>query len=256
MKIIYRLISFVQYQWHSKTKYYLHSPFVYQFYLHVLEGDTDGNIREINKLRQQLRSTNTILKVTDFGTGNNRNVSVTNLERQVAVRPKYGELLYRLVNYLNPIGITEIGTSIGLSTCYMAKGCNATIVTLEGAPEIVDQARQNLAALNIKNVEILVGEFATTLPQALNRIPMGCMVFFDGNHTKQATLQYFELCLDKANEDSVFIFDDIHWSAEMQHAWQQIIQHQQITLSIDVYQFGICFFRKDKLAKEHFVLRY
>lgn len=256
MRIIYRLISFVQYQWQSKTKYYLHSPFVYQFYLHVLEGEKDANINKINQLRTSLRSNNKKIKVTDYGTGQTRTVQVSNLESHVAVRSKYGELLYRLVNYLKPVAIIEIGTSIGLSTSYMAMGSNVPVITLEGAPEIAEQAKQNFTALNINNVEMLVGEFATTLPLAINSSPAGSMVFFDGNHTKQATLHYFELCIAKADEESIFIFDDIYWSKEMTEAWQQIIQHPQITLSIDVYQFGICFFRKDKLAKEHFVLRY
>ena len=82
------------------------------------------------------------------------------------------------------------------------------------------------------------------------------LVFFDGNHRKDATLRYFNQCLEKANEDSIFIFDDIHWSEEMQDAWKEIKAHPQITLALDVFQFGICFFRKEKLAKEEFLLRY
>jgi predicted O-methyltransferase YrrM len=222
----------------------------------VLEGKPDTNTHKINQLRLLLSKNSNKVNINDFGTGQTRSVQVSSLENRVAVRPKYGELLYRLVNYLKPNAIIEIGTSIGLSTSYMAIGGNTRITTLEGAPEIAALAKQNLAALNFNNVEMLVGEFATTLPLALSQTGMGCMVFFDGNHTKQATLQYFELCLAKANENSIFIFDDIYWSKEMTEAWQHIIQHPQITLSIDVYQFGICFFRKDKLAKEHFVLRY
>ena len=81
-------------------------------------------------------------------------------------------------------------------------------------------------------------------------------LFFDGNHKKEATLRYFQLCIEKANPETIFIFDDIYWSLEMIEAWMEIKNHPQITLALDVFQFGICFFRKEKLAKEEFVLRY
>lgn len=257
MRKIFRVLKFFQYQWKAKTKYYLHSPFVYQFYLNVIEGKADGKIDLIRNLRKQLRTNYEKIQVTDYGTDISRVRKVVDLEKQVAVSEKYGELLYRLVRYFQPETILELGTSIGLSSAYMAVANErGRVLTIDGSQHLVAFAQKNHSALNIKNVETVADNFETALPVILEQLQTCHFVFFDGNHTEQATLTYFGQCIPYANEESVFVFDDIHWSSEMNNAWNTIKQHPSITLTIDVYQFGICFFRKEKLAKENFVLRY
>ena len=252
-----RLKYFLNYQWRSKTKYYLHSPFVYQFYLNVLEGDVDSQLQPLIKLRQELSGNKTEIEITDFGTRNNKTKTISALEKEVAIRPKYGRLLYRLAKYFKPKQILELGTSIGLSSAYMALADKETSVTsLEGADELVKVAKDNYNRLGLLNIKTIAGNFEETLPSYLQTQTTLGLVFFDGNHRKDATLSYFNQCLQKANDDSIFIFDDIHWSEEMHEAWKVIKAHPQITLTLDVFQFGICFFRKEKLAKEEFVLRY
>jgi predicted O-methyltransferase YrrM len=78
-------------------------------------------------------------------------------------------------------------------------------------------------------------------------------VFFDGNHQKQPTINYFEICLQKAHEKSVFVFDDIHWSEEMEQAWAYIKNHPKVTVTIDLFWIGIVFFRTEQV-KEHFII--
>ena len=80
------------------------------------------------------------------------------------------------------------------------------------------------------------------------------LIYFDGNHQKEATLHYFEKLLPMAHNDSVFIFDDIHWSREMEEAWDQIKAHPQVRVSIDTFYWGLVFFRKEQ-EKEHFTIR-
>ena len=248
---------FLWYLLRAKTKYYLHSPFVYQFYLNVLEGEEDEQLVVIKSLRGKLRNNHALLRFKNLGTGTLLQRSISNIEAGVSVRAKYGKLLYRLVKYFKPVNILEIGTSIGLSSSYMAlANKKSRVISLEGSPEVAQTAKQNHVTLQIDNVEVVVGNFEETLASSLNNLSSADFVFFDGNHTKQATLNYFSQCLLKANEHSVFVFDDIYWNKEMYGAWEEIKQHPQITLTLDVYQFGICFFRKEKLAKENFVLWY
>lgn len=257
MDIIFRIRQYFNYLQKAKSKYYLHSPFVYQFYLNVLEGEEVEQLRSISLLRTKLKNNHTLLSFEDFGTGNLLQRSISDIERMVAIRHKYGRLLYRLVKYFEPKNILEIGTSIGLSSSYLAvAGATTKIISLEGSPEVACTAKQNHSALQIKNVEVVTGNFEETVSSSLKNISSLDLVFFDGNHTKQATLDYFNQCLEKVNENSVFVFDDIYWSREMCEAWEEIKLYPQITLAIDVYQFGICFFRKEKLAKENFVLWY
>jgi len=257
MNGFFRFKYFIVYQWRAKTKYYLHSPFVYQFYLNVLEGKEDNQLQAITALRNQLHNNNAVIHTNDLGTGTGLEKKVSDLESKVAVRPKYGRLLYRLVKYFNAQNILELGTSIGVSTSYLAMAKpDATVNTMEGSAALVDVAKQNYDNLGIKNITTHTGNFDDLLPSFLKTQPALGLVFFDGNHTREATLRYFKLCLEKANEESVFVFDDIHWSEEMHAAWQEIKAHPEITLAIDVFQFGICFFRKEKLSKEEFILRY
>ncbi len=257
MNILFRFKKYLSYLQKAKTKYYLHSPFVYHFYLNVLECENDNQIQAILSLREKLRSDNSILKAEDFGTGSLLSKTVADIEKKVAVRHKYGVLLYRLVNYFKSLNIIEIGTSIGLSSSYMAlANANASLISLEGSNEIAEAAKQNHASLQIKNVEVVAGNFNETLSSTLQQLASVDLVFFDGNHTKAATLSYFQQCISKSTEDSSFVFDDIYWSKDMSEAWEEIKQDARVRLTIDVYQFGICFFRKEKLAKENFVLLY
>lgn len=256
MQGFYRLQKFLNYQWQGQTKYYIHSPFVYQFFLNVLENKTH-HLKPIENLRTRLRNKPTPVQLTDYGTKAARTVTISHLEKNVAVRPKYGRLLYALAHYFKPSTILELGTSIGLSSAYLQMGNPASrVVTLEGSEPLAGLAHTNHRALNLTDIQIITGEFSTTLPGALSGLKKLDLAFFDGNHQKEATLNYFKQCLPYAHNNSVFVFDDIYWSKEMTEAWEEIKKHPQVTLTIDVYQFGICFFKKDKLAKEDFVLRY
>lgn len=257
MNELLRFKYFISYQWKSKTKYYLHSPFVYQFYLNVLEGSDDGRLNSIHALRKKLSFDNSAIEIKDFGTGPSSAKKLSDIECKAAVSKKYGRLLYRLVKYFKPDNILELGTSVGLSSSYMALANeNGKVSTIEGSPALIDAAKKNFADLGISNISTYAGNFDDILPEILNTQTSLGLVFFDGNHRKEATLRYFNLCLEKATTESIFVFDDIHWSNEMNGAWMEIKANPQITLALDVFQFGICFFRKEKLAKEEFVLRY
>ncbi|MDR9458281.1 MAG: class I SAM-dependent methyltransferase [Salegentibacter sp.] len=80
------------------------------------------------------------------------------------------------------------------------------------------------------------------------------LIYFDGHHTKEATLKYFELLLPTAHNDSVFVFDDIHWSRGMEEAWDIIKKHPEVRVSIDTFHLGLIFFRKEQV-KQDFIIR-
>lgn len=80
------------------------------------------------------------------------------------------------------------------------------------------------------------------------------LLFIDGNHQKEATLEYFEKLLPTVHNDSVMIFDDIHWSKGMEEAWEEIKQNPQVRVTIDTFQWGLIFFRREQ-EKEHFIIR-
>ena len=159
-----------------------------------------------------------------------------------------------MMKYFKPKNVLEIGTSLGGATAAMSLGYpGSNIVTLEGCKETAKVAKKYFQKFDLNNIELIVGEFKDTLPTALknNRFDL---IFFDGNHQEEATIDYFEQCLLYKQNDTIFIFDDIHWNREMEAAWDFIIDHKEITISIDTYQGGIVFFRKEQ-PKEHYIIR-
>jgi len=171
---------------------------------------------------------------------------------------KYAQLLYRLVNHFQPTQILELGTSLGITTAYLAKAkTDAAVTTMEGSVAIAAIAKENFRTLSLENIDIVTGNFDETLAATIasSAQPYN-FVFIDGNHRKEPTLRYFEQLLAKVDANTVFVFDDIHWSKEMEEAWEQVKQHSIVTLTIDLFFIGLVFLRKEQKAKEHFVIRF
>lgn len=252
---------YFQHLFKSSRLHGIHSPFVFNLYNQVIRHTgTFYVFAEFEKLRRQLYTSREIIKVSDFGAGsritNNLTKSLRHIAFNAANPPRLAQFLFRLVNFHQPQTILEIGTSLGLTTAYLASAKKqARVFTLEGCPSTARHAQKNLKNLHLDNIQVITGNFDDSLPALLPEIETLDFVLFDGNHRYEPTLQYFELCLTKANENSVFIFDDIYWSREMQKAWQQICDHQQVMISIDLYHLGLVFFRKNQ-PKQHFNIRF
>jgi predicted O-methyltransferase YrrM len=258
---LFRVFQYLKYLSKAVNAHSLHSPFVYDLYTKVIKDSTPFYVFDkIESIRAKALLSRQKILVEDFGTGasngGNRQLTVPYIARQFVKPKKYGQLLFRLVNYFGSENILEIGTSLGITTLYLAlSDKNKNVISLEGSGETSKIARHNFQLMNVSNIELLEGEFSTTLPVAINKMQQLDLVYFDGNHKKTPTIDYFIQCLSKHHENSVFIFDDIYWSRGMADAWQEIKKNDSVTLSIDLYSIGIIFF-KTGVKKQHFILRY
>ena len=117
-------------------------------------------------------------------------------------------------------------------------------------------ARNNFESRGLTNVRIITGNFDNTLPEMVSAIPHIDLAFIDANHRKKPTLTYFNELLKKMSDRSVIIFDDIHWSAEMEEAWNEIKKHPSVMLTVDLFFLGIIFFRPEFKVKQHFRIRF
>lgn len=238
----------------------IHSPFVFQLYNQVIcHTGTYSQFPIIENLRRSLYRNRKLIKVTDWGAGsqvkNTKEKRISQLARSAAVPPKLAQFLFRLINFQQPTIILEIGTSLGLTTAYLASARKQAVVyTLEGCPETALVAQLNFKKLQLKNITPVTGNFEYTLPAVLQEINRVDFVLFDGNHRYEPTMRYFEWCLTKKSEESIFVFDDIYWSAEMRRAWCQICLHPEVLISIDLFFIGLVFFRKNQ-PKQHFSIR-
>ncbi|RFS19754.1 class I SAM-dependent methyltransferase [Chitinophaga silvatica] len=254
--------KYLKYYFTAGNRHDVHSPFVFSLIEEVLRDKKQyPAFKEIEQLRQQLLKSDETLIVTDLGAGSivsaGNERKVKDITRYAAKQPKFGQLFFRLIQYLQPKRILELGTSMGLSTAYMAKAApQAQVTTIEGCPNIAARAAKNFQALNIHNITQVTGNFDTVLPEVLKQIQLADWVYIDGNHRKEPTVSYFLQCLQYVDEYSVLIFDDIHWTPDMEEAWHTIQQHPQVTYTIDLFFIGLVFFRKDFKVKQHFTLKY
>ena len=253
---------YIKYFFRRKTIYSVHSPFVYEFISKIKKNQEALRVsRMISKHRRRLSRNRNTIETVDFGTGSGEKKYTTYLERINKLAKKRSlskyetKLLYSMAHCFDPKITIELGTAFGISTSALAlANPQSTIYTIEGCANVMAIAEANFQKLDLKNIESLIGEFDYVLPELLEQIETIDMVFFDGNHRKNKTLQYFEWCKQKANADTVFIFNDIYLSHEMKEAWNTIISDQQVTISIDLFHFGVVFFRSG-IEKQHFMLK-
>lgn len=235
----------------------IHSPFIFNLVTNIIHDYTPYYCyKNIENERKKLLANKKTITITDLGSGSKANKStqrtIANIAKYSLKPKKQSQLLFRLLNHFGSQNILEIGTSFGITTSYLASiSSNSKVVTLEGCPETQNIASCIFKNLNLNNIETYTGNFDATLPKALDQFTKLDFVFFDGNHREEATLSYFELCLEKIHNNTVFIFDDIHLNPEMENAWNTIRANAKVTSSLDLFHLGIIFFKKE-FTKQHY----
>jgi len=252
-------IRFLKFYRQSDTVYGIHSPFVYEFAKSVLEDRRHYYaFSMIEPLRQMLLLNYEEIEVEDFGAGskkNNQSRRKVNEIAKTALSPPFQtRMLFRIVNYLKPKTLLELGTSLGISALHQITASqNGKLYTLEGSHNIALQAKKVFYSYEDPvNIELIHGKFEDTLPDVLQSIESLDYAFIDGDHRKEATLTNFEKCLEYSHNESVFVFDVIYWSEGMMEAWEIIKKHPKVTMTIDLFFFGIVFLKKEFVVKQHY----
>ncbi|MCU4156311.1 class I SAM-dependent methyltransferase [Carboxylicivirga sp. A043] len=259
----FQIKSYLKYLLKARYKkgYGLHSPFVFNLVREVFYCEHKYYaFDEVKDYCEKLKHSDIIIEPVDYGAGsvnfrkNTRKVSA--MVSKSSISNKYGELLFRILVQENPKTILELGTSVGVSSLYFSlSDKRRNVYTIEGCANTAQVAKTTFEEMGCTNVNQIVGQFQDVLPDLCTQLKQLDFVFFDGHHDKVATLNYFNNCLPYAANDSVFVFDDIHWSKGMEEAWEIISSHPKVTVSIDLFQLGIVFFKKE-CQKQHFVVRY
>ncbi len=245
----------------------LHSPFVYKLYKTSIKKQKNNEAFEaIEKLRQELKKDNTQIAFNEIGAGSNfartKTMLVTEIVSKHAKPKRIAEILHHVALNNQCSYSIELGTSLGISTAYLALAhkeramlSDILLTSVEGNKSVIQKAQSNLAKLQLDGyVNLVEGNFDAVLDEILKYYPQLDLAFIDGNHKKEATLMYFQQMLPLAHNNSVFIFDDIYWSKGMTEAWNEIKKHPQVTVTVDLFFVGLVFFRKEQ-AKQDFKLR-
>ena len=236
----------------------IHSPFVFDFINNVIENNgIFYGFDKIEEIRKELLRNDKFIKINDLGAGSRR---FTTEERKISDIAKYSlkskkqaSFLFRTANYFKSKNIIEIGTSLGITTMYLSLLKEANITTIEGDENIFNIANSNFKKLEITNINNICANFDDALPKIIDKIDKVDMAFIDGNHTKKATLEYFNLIKQKTHKNSVIIFDDIYWSKGMFEAWNTIKNDKDIVLTIDLFHLGLVLFKNEMPKQDFFI---
>ncbi len=263
MKKLKFILRYFKYRLKAKSALKIHSPFIYDLVTEVFQDKLHYKEYDIiDKFRSKLLRDHSVMEVIDFGAGSKGKhystyySTVHKIAKRTSQPKKFSNLLFRLVKHFRPGNIVELGTSFGLSTISIAlANPESKFTTIEGCSAVVAKAKDNFDSLMLDNINILIGNFDHILPEYFRTIDNIDLVFFDGNHKKEKTLEYFNICLPYVNNNTIFVFDDIHWSTGMEEAWQIIKEHEEVKVSIDLFFMGLVFFRKE-LSKQDFIIRF
>ena len=245
----------------ARTKYDAHSPFFHHFISEVLDTKKSFYIHEgIENLRDKLLRINKNIEYNDLGagsksrTGTQRNIK--DIAKNSSTNERDGKILFNLVIYNDAKTVLELGTSLGIGTSYLASAASSVQVhTLEGDPASAYIASRNFNLLGLNNVSIHEGAFSRTLPNLLKELPTIDIAYIDGDHTYEATFQYFSMIKSYLSAKAVVVFDDIYWSKGMQRAWSEIIKDDDVKASLDIYSKGFVFFDPEIITdSKHFTL--
>ncbi|GAB4287954.1 MAG: class I SAM-dependent methyltransferase [Marinilabiliales bacterium] len=244
----------------SKKGHGIHSPFVFDFVRNVLNDKNQyEDYFQIEKIRDSLLQNKTFIDVSDYGAGSKKTTSskrqISGIIRNSSQKKKYAWLLYRIVRYYKPEKILELGTSVGITTLYLAKANNqGKVITVEGCPALSDIACKNFLDSNANNIVLINEKFESYLKKIKDDDKFD-IIYIDGNHKKKPTLEYFYSLINHVHDKSICIFDDIYWSDEMYEAWQEIINSKKIVASIDLFKLGLVFFDKS-ITPGKYMIRY
>ena len=263
MNILKRIQSYIKFYVKSKPAigHGIHSPFVYQFSTEILLKGSKKieKLNQIELLRKNLAKDKRVIEVSDFGAGNSSGKKlrkISEIAKTASSSRKYCNLLFKIVDQFKPESIIELGTSFGIASASMALSSpDLELITIEGCPAIAGIAKENFESLGIKNIQPHIGQFDEILPTILPKLKHPFVAFIDGNHRYEPTLKYFKQILSACNNQSIIIIDDIHWSEEMEKAWNEIKAMPEAIICIDIFRMGIVFFRTG-LPKQEFIIRY
>jgi predicted O-methyltransferase YrrM len=239
----------------------IHSPFVFHLITKVFRNKINPDVVfNIEKIRQMMISDKRRIIIKDYGSGPEGTVNtlriISEIVKYSTIPQRYGFLLASLSREFGKSGIVAMGTSLGISTLYMAAGSpDVTVHSINGYPEISEIAKDYILRSGLKNISLYTDKFDEVLAEIVNKSIKPGLVYINGDNRKEKVLKYFYTVAEMGDKNSVLVLDDINRSAEMGEAWKEIKKYEKVTLTVDIFRMGLVFFREG-VSRYDYIIRY
>jgi len=252
----FRAKAYLNHWLHAVDQHSIHSPFFFDFYEKVIKPKSFIGLPDIETVRANLLASSVQIEMIDLGAASphfqNHQRALAKIAATSASPKKICELLLRITNYIQAKAIVELGTSVGLTTLYLAQQPESSVTTFEGNKALVQVALTHLEYFNKHNIRIVAGNIDQTLPDFIQNPAKIDFALMDANHRYTPTMRYFELLAKRINSKGVIVMDDIYYSPEMAKAWNELKQHPLVYGSVDLFRCGLLFF-DPALNRQHYV---
>jgi predicted O-methyltransferase YrrM len=247
--------AYLSYWLDAVDEHSLHSPFFFDFYTRIVKKNKIGApLEKAEKLRVQLLRDNRILGGIDLGSGSSNPRKIKSIARHSLSPVSISSLYSNTIDHFKAKKIIELGTSFGINSLYLASKSERSVTTFEGSAEIAEIARLTFQFSNTQNIHLIEGDIDRTLREYIQGVGKIDWVLMDANHRHGPTMRYFSQLIPKLQESSIVVVDDIHYSPEMEKAWQELKNHKLVYASADLFRCGFLFF-DPSLNKQHVILQ-
>jgi hypothetical protein len=187
MQALWRIYQFIKFYFKAKTLYNIHSPYLFQLLNKIIDVDKlYYAYKPIEEQRTAYNYDNTPLIINDQGAGSsssNLNHSVASISKSASSNQKKCRLLYNIVDYYKPKVILELGTNLGIASCYLQIGNkSAQVYTVEA-----DQGLFERSVATFKKLQLPINAYQSLFSEFFSRhsdiVKDAELIYIDGNHT-------------------------------------------------------------------------
>jgi len=250
----FRTISRIKYLKKARHRHGhgIHSPFLFYLITEVIENNEKlPQFKSFKQLKKKVLdliddpSDSSVKKIYDqFDI---RYTKSKKLCKKIELPEKYQQIVFHLIREFKPSLIIHYGPTLGVNPAILATAnLDGLVYQVNNDPPCKLISKKLLNDSGIPNIQFIPENSVPNINSEF--VLLNC---FNNPDFSQSMIQNY---INQHSNDGVLIIRGIHESNEMESMWQNTIAHQNIRVSLDLFEIGILLFRKG-LQKENFILK-